>query len=329
MQDSVRRGRLGGSLANGSGLSVDELKAVLSPLAGETDLKYIQVGPMSECIKACLAAQGFRQVPQDSCTDWRLAWGSTLPAARLAVMRATQAHNHIPGWHRLNNKGMLAKMAEQSRARGQRLANHVPRSFVLPAHLPDLLRDSSERGGPYIVKPIGGTRGRGIQVHARLDEGMLRGLSGVVVQRYITDCHLIGDRKYDLRLYVAATSTCPMRLYMHQEGYARFCSEKYDLARLHDLFRHVTNSNFQVRVGTKEYERRNPEPSTLNPDHDQKPEARGLKVDARTTSDLKRYSRNANHVTSSSLHVLLLARSRVGAWGGGEGAGRKLLPAAR
>jgi hypothetical protein len=94
-----------------------------------------------------------------------------------------------------------------------------------------LLRDSAAGGGPYIVKPIGGTRGRGIRVLAQINEEDIKGVSRVVVQRYIKEPHLINGRKYDLRLYVAATSACPMRIYIYEQGYARFCSEEFDLNR--------------------------------------------------------------------------------------------------
>jgi len=37
-----------------------QLAAVACPLGGAGGLTYLQVGPMSECIRACLSAQGFR-----------------------------------------------------------------------------------------------------------------------------------------------------------------------------------------------------------------------------------------------------------------------------
>ena len=215
----------------GAGVRGADLEAILHPLSSQArTLCYKQVGPMSECVRACLAAQGFRRLEGNS-SEWTLAWGSTLPEANLSQMRSDQAHNHIPGWDKLNNKGVLAEMAERSRARGQRLADHVPKSWVLPQGAADLLRDSAAGGGPYIVKPIGGTRGRGIRVLAQINEEDIKGVSRVVVQRYIKEPHLINGRKYDLRLYVAATSACPMRIYIYEQGYARFCSEEFDLNR--------------------------------------------------------------------------------------------------
>ena len=223
-------------LVSSSHPSVTSLEAVLCPLANEIKLSYIQCGPMSQCVRATLAAQGFRQVSADAGNDWTIAWGSTLPAAQMSAMTASQAHNHIPGWHRLNNKGTLAEMAEKCRTdpSKKRLADHVPKSWVLPGGLADLVRDSESGGGPYISKPIGGTRGKGIKLWKKITEDYFKGVSRVVVQRYIKNPHLIKGKKYDLRLYVAATSACPMRIFLHQQGYARFCSEAYDLDRYVD-----------------------------------------------------------------------------------------------
>jgi len=160
-------------------------------------------------------------------------------------MQAWQRHNHIPGWSLLNNKGVLGRVAERARAAGQSLSMNVPKTYVLPEHAEQLQQDKSDYSGPYIIKPIGGTRGKGIRLVDKLDGEEAKKCGRVVVQRYIKNPHLIQGRKYDLRLYVTATSTDPMRVYLHDEGYARFCSEDFDLSRPQDLFRHVTNSNLQ------------------------------------------------------------------------------------
>ena len=228
----------------GGTTSASDIVAILWPLAKEKYVGYIQVGPMSECIRGILAAQGFQRLCATA-DNWTLAWGSTMPEDCIARMNSKQAHNHIPGWDKLNNKGMLAEIGEKCRAHDQKLADNLPKSWVLPGGMKNLLRDSACGGGPYIMKPIGGTRGRGIKLYTELTEEHLNGVSRVVVQRYIKNPDLINGRKYDLRLYVCATSACPMRIYLHEQGYARLCSQEYDLKRPEDLFRHLTNSNFQ------------------------------------------------------------------------------------
>jgi hypothetical protein len=230
---SERRAQESCFLAGRSSQSQTDMASILRPLADRQRLRYRQVGPMSECIHASLAAQGFQR--DNSSSDWVLAWGSSLPEEKFAAMRPDQAHNHIPGssrlraslfrvslsratrpslpspqmlkysshtllhafhflplrratsslpagWSKLNNKGVLAEVAEACRAKGQKVANNVPQSWVLPAGAQSLAKDQAAGGGPYILKPIGGTRGKGIKLFKQFSDGELKRLSRVVVQ---------------------------------------------------------------------------------------------------------------------------------------------------
>ena len=44
-----------------------------------------------------------------------------------------------------------------------------------------------------------------------------------------------------MRIYVAITSINPLRIYIYEEGLARFASEKYDTSDLKNVFSHLTN----------------------------------------------------------------------------------------
>jgi len=97
---------------------------------------------------------------------------------QIARMEHGQKHNHMPGWNRLNHKGVLGEMAESLRSKGCGLALNVPKTWVLPQHASLLTKDAQSGGGPYILKPVGGTRGKGIRLAKRMsaeDVAQIRG----------------------------------------------------------------------------------------------------------------------------------------------------------
>ncbi len=54
---------------------------------------------------------------------------------------------------------------------------------------------------------------------------------------------LIGGKKFDLRIYVLVTNYKPLRVYLYELGFCRFCVEKYnnDLDCRENMFVHLTN----------------------------------------------------------------------------------------
>jgi tubulin polyglutamylase TTLL1 len=57
----------------------------------------------------------------------------------------------------------------------------------------------------------------------------------------------VGDKKFDLRMYVLVTSYRPLKVYLHTGGFARFCTEKYssDMTELDNMMVHLTNVAIQ------------------------------------------------------------------------------------
>ena len=66
----------------------------------------------------------------------------------------------------------------------------------------------------------------------------------VVVQTYLDNPYLIEGLKFDLRLYVLLYGVNPLKIYLFEEGLARFATTEYMSAKesdLTDVFMHLTN----------------------------------------------------------------------------------------
>jgi tubulin polyglutamylase TTLL1 len=64
-----------------------------------------------------------------------------------------------------------------------------------------------------------------------------------VISKYLEDPLLVGGRKFDLRIYVLVTNFRPLKVYLYDLGFARFCVEKYsnDTNERENMFIHLTN----------------------------------------------------------------------------------------
>lgn len=68
-----------------------------------------------------------------------------------------------------------------------------------------------------------------------------------VISRYVDNPMLIGGKKFDLRMYCLVTSYRPLKAWMFDEGFGRFCNELYssDVAEIDNMFVHLTNVAIQ------------------------------------------------------------------------------------
>jgi len=101
------------------------------------------------------------------------------------------------------------------------------KSYVLPQDRDLLDRDFEELGkeAVFIKKPPNAAQGHGISLVTRSEEVPTG--KRLLVQRYIGEPYLIGNKKFDMRIYVAVTSWDPLRVYVYDEGLARFATKDY------------------------------------------------------------------------------------------------------
>ena len=197
-----------------------------------------------ECrlLQTLLEDHGFQQTRSRS---FNILWlNQPVKPALLLGLNKYQKVNHFPRTQELTRKDLLVRtLVGMREAHGPSGCDFLPTTFVLPADSEacHAAMHREARSAAWIVKPIASSRGRGISI---VQQPHQLPQDDVVVSRYISNPLLIDGFKFDLRLYVAVTSFDPLRIYVFEEGLARFSTEPYQNvggAALKNLFMHLTN----------------------------------------------------------------------------------------
>ena len=74
-----------------------------------------------------------------------------------------------------------------------------------------------------------------------------------VISRYVDKPLLVGQKKFDLRIYCLVTNYRPLKVWLSTLGFARFCNVKYsnDISEIDNMMMHLTNVAIQKK--TDEY----------------------------------------------------------------------------
>ncbi|NXE25847.1 TTLL5 polyglutamylase, partial [Ardeotis kori] len=213
-------------------------------------LSYKIVRTDSRLVRSILAAHGFHEVHPNS-SDYNLMWtGSHLKPYLLRSLTDIQKVNHFPRSYELTRKDRLYKnISRMQLAHGFKTFHILPQTFILPTEYQDFCNTYSKDRGPWIVKPVASSRGRGVYLINNPNQIVLE--DNILVSRYISNPLLIDDFKFDVRLYVLVTSYDPLVIYLYEEGLARFATVRYDQAskNIKNQFMHLTNYSVNKKSG--------------------------------------------------------------------------------
>ncbi|XP_017655428.1 tubulin polyglutamylase TTLL5 isoform X1 [Nannospalax galili] len=213
-------------------------------------LSYKILRTDSRLVRSILTAHGFHEVHPSS-TDYNLMWtGSHLKPFLLRTLSEAQKVNHFPRSYELTRKDRLYKnIIRMQHTYGFKAFHILPQTFLLPAEYAEFCNSYSKDRGPWIVKPVASSRGRGIYLINNPNQISLE--ENILVSRYINNPLLIDDFKFDLRLYVLVTSYDPLVIYLYEEGLARFATVRYDQGskNIRNQFMHLTNYSVNKKSG--------------------------------------------------------------------------------
>lgn len=92
----------------------------------------------------------------------------------------------------------------------------------------------------WIVKPTNSSQGKGIFIIDDISEVPID--EPCVVSKYVSNPLLINGLKFDIRIYVLVTSMDPWRIYVFNEGLARFACDEYNPSNIKsNKYAHLTN----------------------------------------------------------------------------------------
>ena len=184
-----------------------------------------------------------------------------------------QRINRFPGMRDLCNKVLFTHHLNRMQALFPDDFSFYPTTYCLPGDEDEIMALAPEKKGrrridpkkkTWIVKPSKGRQGSGIFLTQDLSEllGERRNPEiHWVVQQYLDKPLLIDGLKFDLRLYVLVLCVDPLKIYLFDEGLARFATTPYkslDSHSIHDAYMHLTNyslnkdsENFVPSQGTE------------------------------------------------------------------------------
>uniref|UniRef100_A0A8C6RQX8 Tubulin tyrosine ligase-like family, member 13 n=1 Tax=Nannospalax galili TaxID=1026970 RepID=A0A8C6RQX8_NANGA len=195
-----------------------------------------------ESVRRAAQMCGLKKVGEDE--EWTVYWTDcSVSLERIMDMKRFQKINHFPSMTEICRKDLLAWNLNRMQKLYPTEYNIFPRTWCLPADYGDFQAyGRQQKTRTYICKPDSGCQGRGIFITQTPKE--IKPGEHMICQQYITKPFLIDGFKFDMRIYVLITSCDPLRIFMYEEGLARFATMPYvepSHNNLEDVCMHLTN----------------------------------------------------------------------------------------
>eukprot|EP01006_Ploeotia_vitrea_P000478 TRINITY_DN10312_c0_g1_i1.p1 TRINITY_DN10312_c0_g1~~TRINITY_DN10312_c0_g1_i1.p1 ORF type:complete len:418 (+),score=41.95 TRINITY_DN10312_c0_g1_i1:44-1297(+) len=201
----------------------------------------------------------------DSETDWDLHWADVHWIREVfdhVHLEDNQRVNHFRNHYELTRKDLTVKNLKRMKKSLERedkveeaaKYDFFPGTFVLPAEYGLFQEEFKKAAAVWIMKPIAKAQGKGIFLFNKLSQISdwkkdhrwrqdSPQAETYIVQKYVDNPHLVGGKKYDLRVYVLVTSYSPLVVWLHRTGFARFSHHRFSMnvKEIDNNFIHLTN----------------------------------------------------------------------------------------
>lgn len=165
--------------------------------------------------------------------DWDILWTHEYPFNTLKDilenMKANQKVNHWPGNAAIVNKVDLSTSNDFS---------FIPKSFKIPRDLKDFESYSASNSQlKFLQKNI---FHRNVSIVDEFDKES----ENLFIQQFVQNPYLIDGYKFDIGVFALVTSVNPLRLYIFDDIFLRFCQSKYSENNFSDKDSYVVRNKF-------------------------------------------------------------------------------------
>ena len=208
--------------------------------------------------------------------SWNFFWASVTTIKQIfsgksyVKLNDYQVLNHFPNFYELTRKDLMAKNIKKYKKqllKEGKTVDHLdflPLTYVLPQDMSVFIEEFKKYPNSlWILKPNNRCQGQGITLLNKTSKVKKMNFNKkvtdnyqninvndvYVVSKYIENPFLMGGKKFDMRIYCLVTTFHPLKAYLYQQGFCRFCNEKFsvDVSDINNIYMHLTNVAIQKK----------------------------------------------------------------------------------